>query len=816
MTARGIEYCFVTPAALVNLEGQITALGASARLGSLAPTRALTKLGYDARTFSVAGDPAPAEAAVRSAGRIVFGELFANRGGWGAAVAAYRRLLGLIDDPRSRAIFSIADDHFDDAEFRAFYERVLLECLAVTTVSEHLAQKLRMLTSRPVFVAPEPYEGARATPQAFVPRRPGGLLRWVARRIGLPLDLWRLRLLWFGYPMNLRSLLEMAPSLEEFARQQPLLLTCVTNSVPEITALITPERTSEAAALRVRFVQWTPLVMDAALAGADVVLVPSEYRNPIKQAKSPNRLVAGLHAGRFVVAHPVPAYAPYAEFAWVGEDLCAGLDWAVRHPREVVDRIARGQAYIDERHSPEVVARFWLDVFHPKDRPQAALGANAPRAQPPVPEASTLLAIFDLGWYAPTFDIFEFALNARMWAQRRGFARVKLVILKRPFSEALRLQPQLPNEYDFRLHDLLLNSAAQLPVDDVELTSDVAATAAAANADHVYPPGWRRDLAPQYLAEQRYYLERFLRDQMAAGEPIPGIRIPPTAYKRTAALLRGRARPWISITVRETPHGEARNSNLRTWRAVGEHFERRGASVIVLSDVESQSSAAAAAPLAAMAMANLSYRAALNDACDLNLGVAGGGVASCLFNPSAVYVITKFGTEGSTTSQARMMELFGLGPGSEMFYRVPWQRSLWENDDDPQRLIAQAEEMLELSARLRAEIQEHPHAGDPWGKPDGTLHGLWPSGQPGVSQARIESAMTMSPYSCKPWLRDAEQYLAKGEYSEALRCANNAIRLDGRYQRAYEIAAQCLNAVGQPKLAERMFGTAQSLLPPKK
>jgi hypothetical protein len=117
----------------------------------------------------------------------------------------------------------------------------------------------------------------------------------------------------------------------------------------------------------VRFVQWTPFVTDSVLAGADVVLIPSEYRNPIKQAKSPNRLVTGLHGGRFVVAHPIPAYAPYAEFAWIGEDLCAGLDWAIRHPREALERIARGQARIDQIHGPEAVARFWLDVFHPKN-----------------------------------------------------------------------------------------------------------------------------------------------------------------------------------------------------------------------------------------------------------------------------------------------------------------------------------------------------------------------------------------------------------------------------------------------------------------
>ena len=74
-------------------------------------------------------------------------------------------------------------------------------------------------------------------------------------------------------------------------------------------------------------------------------------------------VLAGLHAGRLVLAHPLAAYAPYAEFAWIGEDLCAGIEWSIRHPREALERIARGQAFIDQRHSPQVVARFWLNVF---------------------------------------------------------------------------------------------------------------------------------------------------------------------------------------------------------------------------------------------------------------------------------------------------------------------------------------------------------------------------------------------------------------------------------------------------------------------
>jgi len=365
---KSAEYLFLTSAPLFDVGGQITAYGASARLGSIVPVRALGRLGYDARAVSVAGDLAPVEAALRGAKRIVFGEMFKTReAGWAGPAGAYRTLLKEIRDAQERVVFSIADDHFADPEFAAFYRETLRECLAVTAVSPTLANTVRAFTPRPIVVAPEPTEGSRGVPQAIAARKVAAPLAWLARRVGLTMDHWRVRLLWFGYPQNLPPLLGLIPALEDYASKYPLLLTCVTSRTSAIEALTTPARSGEDSRLRAQFVPWSPLAMDSAIASSDLVLIPSDYRDPVKQAKSPNRLVAGLHGGRFVVAHPLPPYAPYGEFAWLGEDLCQGIDWAIRHPREVVERIARGQAFIDERHSPEVVARFWLDVFHPKN-----------------------------------------------------------------------------------------------------------------------------------------------------------------------------------------------------------------------------------------------------------------------------------------------------------------------------------------------------------------------------------------------------------------------------------------------------------------
>ncbi|MGH8734050.1 MAG: hypothetical protein ACREVB_10245, partial [Burkholderiales bacterium] len=71
MSATAIEYLFITSDYLVKVNGQVTSLSASTRLGCIAPTRALVKLGYDARTYSTVPGTAEAETVVPTAKRVV-------------------------------------------------------------------------------------------------------------------------------------------------------------------------------------------------------------------------------------------------------------------------------------------------------------------------------------------------------------------------------------------------------------------------------------------------------------------------------------------------------------------------------------------------------------------------------------------------------------------------------------------------------------------------------------------------------------------------------------------------------------------------
>ena len=194
------------------------------------------------------------------------------------------------------------------------------------------------LTPRPVLVAPEPVEGVRGV-AAGDRRAPPAARHSDGSRAasGFRWIIWRVRLLWFGYPANLPPLLALVPALERYAARYPLLLTCVTHPTAEIDAADDAAANHRAEPrLRVHFVPWSPIVMDTLVEHSDVVADPERLPQPRQagEESQPPGQRRCMAAG-FVIAHPLPAYAPYSAFAWIGEDLIEGLDWAIRHPREV-------------------------------------------------------------------------------------------------------------------------------------------------------------------------------------------------------------------------------------------------------------------------------------------------------------------------------------------------------------------------------------------------------------------------------------------------------------------------------------------------
>jgi glycosyltransferase involved in cell wall biosynthesis len=169
------------------------------------------------------------------------------------------------------------------------------------------------------------------------------------------------QLLWFGHPT---SLPELAASIEEIAqaaRARPLHLHCITAPGHGAEELCRPRGTAEP--LRMSFETWSPPAVWRGLQDCDLVILPARLSRRLARGKSANRMVEALRAGRLALAHPRPAYLELARFAWVGDSLADGIDWALTHPREALSRITRGQRHIDAEYSPSAVAQKWLSAF---------------------------------------------------------------------------------------------------------------------------------------------------------------------------------------------------------------------------------------------------------------------------------------------------------------------------------------------------------------------------------------------------------------------------------------------------------------------
>jgi len=247
------------------------------------------------------------------------------------------RLADAARDAGIRVVVDVCDDHFSNDAIGERYRAVVASADAVSVSSGFLAERIAEMTGRSATVIKDSYEGSRGTPKW----KPGPQVEAV----------------WFGHPLNLQGL---AKSLGAFAGSGVRMrLVVVTGGTPEVIDWHGRVSTAVRRNIHLEFREWSLEATAQALQACDVVLIPIDRENPFSLSKGPDRVVESLWAGRLVLAHPIPAYEEFSAWAWIGEDLMGGLRWAIDHPAEVVERVARAQEYIGARFSPQVIAEGW-------------------------------------------------------------------------------------------------------------------------------------------------------------------------------------------------------------------------------------------------------------------------------------------------------------------------------------------------------------------------------------------------------------------------------------------------------------------------
>jgi hypothetical protein len=254
----------------------------------------------------------------------------------------------MMEEARRLGVRTVVDicDVFHDKYYAESYRTALTSADAVTAASTPLAKAVMDATGRQATVISDPYEGARGTPRW----NPGG----------------KLVVTWFGNVINLPGLDHALGRL--LALRIPIRLIVVTELAQTVLAWERFRRPELAPSIDLELREWSVEATAGALQECDAVLLPVEPGHSFYQAKGPDRMVEALWAGRCVAAHPIPAYEEFRDWAWVGEDIAAGLASAFSNPAAVVGRIAAAQEYISARYSPAAVAASWASLLSTLDK----------------------------------------------------------------------------------------------------------------------------------------------------------------------------------------------------------------------------------------------------------------------------------------------------------------------------------------------------------------------------------------------------------------------------------------------------------------
>lgn len=324
---------FLTMAPLRQGPAGATSDIASARYRVLIPATHLARRGHSMQVMSLRPDEVPREALEAQADVAIFAKSFSESN---ERIATHLRGRGL------RVIADYCDDHFEHPQHGPHFRRMAGIATDLVASTEALAASIKRHTGRDARVITDPVEGPRGTPR-FEPKLPA------------------LRVLWFGHPTNLVSVIDKADQLRTLAQRMPVEFTLITERTAEVDRLagaiasIAPDR------LKVRCVQWSLEATWKWLEECDLVWIPVTDTGP-KMAKSPNRLLESLWAGRFVVADPVPAYRPFEDLMPLGEGLDAAVTRALDNPAAVQERLREAQRRIARSHSGFECARLWAEA----------------------------------------------------------------------------------------------------------------------------------------------------------------------------------------------------------------------------------------------------------------------------------------------------------------------------------------------------------------------------------------------------------------------------------------------------------------------
>ncbi|MCC7080722.1 MAG: methyltransferase domain-containing protein [Burkholderiales bacterium] len=243
------------------------------------------------------------------------------------------------------------------------YQRTLAQHCTLIVSCEALRRELLPHARHGIHVVEDPFESPQPRPPRLTMRDP-------------------VHLCWFGSigDPNLETTVEGLSRALAGLGERRAQLAFVTHETRRGMAATIGARLAAQHRVVTTFVPWSLAATWQAIDECDLVILPQDHRDPWGRVKSHNRLVETIRGGRLAIASPIPSYLELASYAWIGEDLAQGVDWALSNPQAALERIRAGQIHVSSRFAPERIVNEWQRLLAPR----ASTAAQAPSV--PAPE----------------------------------------------------------------------------------------------------------------------------------------------------------------------------------------------------------------------------------------------------------------------------------------------------------------------------------------------------------------------------------------------------------------------------------------------
>lgn len=281
-----------------------------------------------------------------SADVLVIGKLFQNDD-----LHRVRETIGLFLSAASSNVKTVADindDHFATAHVGSYWQKLCRMVDVCTVASDAMGKAVGRYATSPILTIGDPLDSPSGEPHVY------------RRRIFTKPPL---KVAWYGMDNNINAMEKAAFAIMDGKPAVRVEFHIITRKRPDVLKLCQVFSSEFGRRGSMTFHEWTRQEQWEVVSRCDLVLIPSNPKDPAKAAKSANRLTDALNAGRYVIASPIPAYEPYGDVATITDDFPMAVAKYLANPAAAKARLNAGQAKVKLECGTDAIADQWLSAF---------------------------------------------------------------------------------------------------------------------------------------------------------------------------------------------------------------------------------------------------------------------------------------------------------------------------------------------------------------------------------------------------------------------------------------------------------------------